>query len=111
MDQPQKRPAEVLAEANPAAAEAFAQLRHAVEAGPLDQQTVELIVIGSLASVGQLGSLAVHVKRAAGLGVTIEQINQAIVSTLAASTLFNDVVAALRSAQTAYASTRATPAG
>ncbi len=102
MTQVQKKPAEVLAAANPAAAEAFAALRKAAEAGPLDQGTVELIVIGSLASVAQLGSLAVHVKRAATLEVTLEQINQAIVSTLAASAGFNDVVAALRAAEAAY---------
>jgi alkylhydroperoxidase/carboxymuconolactone decarboxylase family protein YurZ len=102
MSQPQLKPAEVLAAANPAAADAFAQLRKAVESGPLDEGTVELIVIASLASVAQLGSLAVHVKRAASLGVPLEHINQAIVSTLAASTLFNDVVAALRTAAAAY---------
>ena len=98
---PQMKPAEVLAEANPEAAEAFAGLRRAVESGPLDQVTVELIVIGSLAAVGQLGSLAVHVRRALRLGASTEQINQAIVATLAASTLFNDVVAALRTVQEA----------
>lgn len=98
-----KRPAEVLADANPDAARAFADLRRAVESGPLDQQTVELIVIGSLAAVGQLGSLTVHVRRARSLGVPMTQINQAIVSTLAASALFNDVVAALRTAETAAA--------
>ncbi|MGX7677709.1 carboxymuconolactone decarboxylase family protein [Jatrophihabitans sp. DSM 45814] len=103
MTQPQKKPAEVLANANPSAAEAFTALRKAVEAGPLDQQTVELIVIGSLAAVGQLGSLGVHVKRAVSLGVTQEQVNQAIVATLGASTLFNDVVAALRTAEAAVA--------
>jgi AhpD family alkylhydroperoxidase len=97
-----KKPAEVLAAANPAAAEAFAALRKAAEAGPLDQGTVELIVIASLAAVGQLGSLAVHVKRAVTLGVSLEQINQAIVSTLAASAGFNDVVAALTTAETAF---------
>jgi alkylhydroperoxidase/carboxymuconolactone decarboxylase family protein YurZ len=102
MTEPQKKPAEVLAGANPAAADAFAELRRAVEAGPLDQPTVELIVIGALASVAQLGSLAVHVKRAATLGVPLQQINQAIVATLAASALFNDVVAALRTAEAAY---------
>jgi alkylhydroperoxidase/carboxymuconolactone decarboxylase family protein YurZ len=102
MTQSQLKPAEVLAAANPAAAQAFAQLRKAVEAGPLDQATVELIVIASLASVGQLGSLGVHVKRAATLGVPLEYVTQAIVSTLAASTLFNDVVAALRTATSAY---------
>lgn len=96
---PEKRPAEVLADVNPDAGRAFAQLRRAVESGPLDQRTVELIIIGSLAAVGQLGSLAVHVKRARSLGSSMEQINQAIVSTLAASTLFNDVVAALRAAE------------
>lgn len=97
----EQRPAEVLANANPDAARAFAELRRAVESGPLDQQTVELIVIGSLAAVAQLGSLAVHVKRARSLGVSMAQINQAIVSTLGASTLFNDVVAALRTAEAA----------
>lgn len=95
------KPAEVLAAANPAAAEAFAALRKAAEAGPLDQGTVELVVIGALASVGQLGSLTVHVKRALGLGVTVEQINQAIISTLAASATFNDVVDALRAVSAA----------
>lgn len=94
-----RKPAEVLASANPGAADAFAALRKAVEAGPLDQATTELILIGSLASTKQFGSLAVHVKRAVGLGVTTEQINQAIVSTLAASSTFNDVVEALRAAE------------
>jgi alkylhydroperoxidase/carboxymuconolactone decarboxylase family protein YurZ len=104
MTQPHKKPAEVLAGANPAAAEAFASLRRAAESGPLDAATVELIVVGSLASVAQLSSLAVHVKRAATLGVTLEQLNQAIVSTLAASAGFNDVVAALTAAEAAYPS-------
>jgi alkylhydroperoxidase/carboxymuconolactone decarboxylase family protein YurZ len=79
MEQAQRRPAGVLAGANPAAAEAFAELRRIVEPGPLDQQTVELVVIGSLAAVGQLGSLGVHVKRAPSLGVSMDEINQAIV--------------------------------
>lgn len=102
MTQVQMKPAEVLAAANPAAADAFAALRKAAEAGPLDQGTVELIVVGSLAAVGQLGSLAVHVKRAATFGVTREQLNQAIVSTLGASAGFNDVVAALRTTADAF---------
>jgi alkylhydroperoxidase/carboxymuconolactone decarboxylase family protein YurZ len=97
------KPAEVLAAANPGAAKAFAALRKAAEAGPLDQGTVELVVIGALASVGQLGSLIVHVKRALGLGVTVEQINQAIISTLAASATFNNVVDALRAVSAAQA--------
>ena len=103
MNENTKKPAEVLGGANASAAAAFADLRRAVESGPLDQGTVELIVIGSLAAVAQLGSLTVHVARAAKLGVTLEQINQAIVATLAASALFNDVVAALRAAESAYA--------
>ena len=96
VSQPSKRPAEVLASANPAAAEAFAQMRKAVETGPLDQGTVELILIGALASTGQLSSLAVHVKRALSLGVEMAAIQQSVVSTLGASCLFNDVVEALR---------------
>lgn len=104
MSHAQSKPADVLAAANPAAATAFAELRRAAEAGPLDQATVELVVIGGLASVGQLGSLAVHVRRAAQLGVVQEAINQAIVCTLAASAGFNDVVAALRAAAEAYPS-------
>ena len=102
MSQPPKKPAEVLAAVNPAAAEAFAELRRAVEAGPLDQATVELIVIGALASGGQLTSLTVHAKRAATLGIPQAAVNQAIVSTLGASALFNDVVAALRAVEAAY---------
>jgi alkylhydroperoxidase/carboxymuconolactone decarboxylase family protein YurZ len=103
MTQREKKPAEVLAAVNPAAAEAFTTLRQAVEAGPLDQVTVELIVIGALASGGQLASLTVHVKRAAALGVARAAVEQAVVSTLAASSLFNDVVAALRAVDAAYA--------
>ena len=102
MNPREQKPAEVLAAANPAAAEAFAALRRAVEAGPLDQGTVELIVIGALASGGQLGSLVVHVKRAAALGVARAAVDQAVVSTLAASSLFNDVVAALRAVDAAF---------
>ncbi len=89
-------PAEVLAAASPAAAAAFAALRTAVEDGPLDQGTVELILIGALASSGQLDSMAVHARRAVALGVEPAAIRQAIVCTLAASALFKDVVATLR---------------
>lgn len=87
---------QVLGDANPDAAAAFNQLRRTVETGPLDPSTVELVVIAGLASVGQIGSLGVHVRRALGLNTPVEHVRHAIVATLAASGLFNHVVDALR---------------
>lgn len=91
-----KRPVEVLRDANPDAATAFNALRRAAESGPLDEGTVELAVIAGLASVGQIGSMKVHVKRALEIGTPVEHIRHAVVSTFGASALFNQVVDALR---------------
>jgi alkylhydroperoxidase/carboxymuconolactone decarboxylase family protein YurZ len=92
----EKVPIEVLRAANPAAAEAFQDLRTAVETGVLDEATVELILVATLAATRQTNSMTVHAKRALKIGVTAEALQHAIVSTLAAGALFNDVVGALR---------------
>lgn len=97
-------PIEVLAEAAPAAAEAFGQLRRAV-GKELHPATHELVVIGSLAAKGQLDSLAVHARRALRDGVGVEQLRGAVVATLAASALFGEVVAALRTIDKVAAAT------
>jgi len=89
-------PIEVLSQASPEAAEAFGALRQAVVKGALDATTEELVVVAALAARGQLGSLAVHTRRALHHGVSADQLRQAVVVTLAAATLFGEAVAALR---------------
>lgn len=92
----EKVPIEVLRAASPAAADAFQALRVAVESGVLDEATVELILVATLAATRQWSSFAVHAKRALKIGVPPEALQHAVVSTLAAGALFNDVVEALR---------------
>jgi alkylhydroperoxidase/carboxymuconolactone decarboxylase family protein YurZ len=104
-----KSPVQVLADASPDAATAFNQLRRAVESGPLDPGTVELVVIAGLASVGQIGSLGVHVRRALKLGTPVEHIRHAVTATLCASGLFNHVVDALREVESIHQTEVAAP--
>jgi alkylhydroperoxidase/carboxymuconolactone decarboxylase family protein YurZ len=92
----ERPPIEVLRQASPAAAEEFQRLRAAVEDGVLDSPTIELVLVAVLAATRQDASMAVHARRALTLGVSPEALRHAIVSTLAAGTLFNDVVGALR---------------
>lgn len=89
-------PIEILAEASPSAAEAFSRLRNSLSSGAISRATEELVVIGALASRGQLGSLRVHVRRALTDGVSLAEIRGAVLATLAASTLFGEAVSALK---------------
>jgi alkylhydroperoxidase/carboxymuconolactone decarboxylase family protein YurZ len=87
----------VLAAADEPTKAAFQALRRAAEAsGPLDQATVELVLIGALCAVEAWESLETHLRRAAQLGVTPQATRQAVLATLAAATGLNSVVEGLR---------------
>ena len=57
---------------------------------------MELILVATLAATRQTNSMTVHAKRALTIGVTAAALEHAVVATLAAGGLFNDVVGALR---------------
>jgi alkylhydroperoxidase/carboxymuconolactone decarboxylase family protein YurZ len=96
MIQDERPPIEVLRQANPSAADSFQHLRAAVEDGVLDSKTIELVLVAVLAATRQEASMSVHARRALAVGVSPEALRHAVVATLAAGTLFNDVVGALR---------------
>ena len=96
-------PVEFVAQYNSDAAKAFQALRKAVVQGPLDERTSELIVIGALATAGEEGSFKVHARRLRKMAVPAEELRQAVLVTLAASTTFSQAVAALRWVDDVYA--------
>ena len=89
-------PVDYVRQYNPALAEGFQALRKAAVAGPLDERTCELIVLGSLVNTGEEGSFKVHGRRLVKLGVSSEALRQAVMATAAASTTWSQVVTALR---------------
>lgn len=88
-------PLDKLAAVSPSVAEGFKTLRKGVFDGPLDEATVELIVVGSLAATGEHGALRVHVRRLLGMDVSMDAIRQAIVCSLAAASTLSATVDAL----------------
>jgi len=96
-------PVQFVTQYNADAAAAFQQLRKAVTVGPLDEHACELIVIGALATAGEEGSLKVHARRLRAMGAPVEELRQAVLVTLAASTTFSQTVAALRWVDDVYA--------
>lgn len=93
----QMTPLDKLAEASPATAQAFQDLRKAVLAsGPLDGHTCELIVLGAMATRGYEASFKTHARRLLKEKVDPAKIRQAVLVTLAATTAFSEVSAALR---------------
>jgi alkylhydroperoxidase/carboxymuconolactone decarboxylase family protein YurZ len=89
-------PVQFVSQYNADAAEAFQQLRKAALAGPLDEHACELIVIGALATTGEEGSFKVHARRLKLMGAPAEELRQAVMVTIGASTTFAQVVAALK---------------
>jgi len=90
-------PAQFLASIDADTSAAFTQLRKAVmKSGPLDEKTCELIVTAGFAAAGSEASFKTHAKRLFALGATAEEIRQAVLVTFAATTVFSDVVIALR---------------
>lgn len=96
-------PVQFVTQYNPDAAQAFQALRKAVVQGPLDERTSELIVIGALATSGEEGSFKVHARRLRAMDVPAEELRQAVLVTLAASTTFSQTVSALRWVDDVYA--------
>lgn len=95
-------PVDFVRRINEDAADAFQALRKAAVAGPLDVRTCEFVVIGALATTGEEGSFKVHVRRLKKLGASLEEVRQAVMSTLGASTTFSQIVSALKWADEIY---------
>jgi alkylhydroperoxidase/carboxymuconolactone decarboxylase family protein YurZ len=89
-------PVQFVSQYNADAAAAFQQLRKAAVSGPLDEHVCELIVIGALATTGEQGSFKVHARRLKTMGAPAEELRQAVMTTIGASTTFSQVVAALK---------------
>lgn len=98
-----KSPVETVRDYNPALADAFMALRKAAVTGPLDETACELIIVGALATTGEEASFRVHARRLRKLGVDAAALRQAVMSTLAATTSFAQVVAAIRWIDAIYA--------
>jgi alkylhydroperoxidase/carboxymuconolactone decarboxylase family protein YurZ len=90
-------PIEQLAAASPGAGKAFQDLRNAVlAAGPLDNHTCELIVLGAMVTAGTEASFKTHARRLIKDKVAPEALRQAVLVTFAATTTFSGVMAGLR---------------
>jgi alkylhydroperoxidase/carboxymuconolactone decarboxylase family protein YurZ len=90
-------PSQYLASIDADTGAAFGALRKAVmKSGPLDEKTCELIVTASFAASGSQMSFNTHARRLLALGATVAEIRQAVLVTFAATTVFSDVVTALR---------------
>jgi alkylhydroperoxidase/carboxymuconolactone decarboxylase family protein YurZ len=89
-------PVDYLRSINPEAAEAFQALRRAAVKGPLEEKVYEFAVVAALATSGEEGSFKVHARRLRRLGASVEEVRQATLATLAASTTFSQAVEALR---------------
>ena len=96
-------PVQFVTQYNPEAAEAFQALRKAVTQGPLDEHACELIVIGALATSGEEGSFKIHARRLRKMGAPAEELRQAVLVTLAASTTFSQAVSSMRWVDDVYA--------
>lgn len=96
-------PIPYVAQFNDGAAAAFQTLRKAVTAGPLDEHVCELIVVGALATTGEEGSFKVHARRLKTMGAPAEELRQAVLVTLGASTTFSQAVSALHWIDDIYA--------
>ncbi len=90
-------PVQRLRDASPAAADAFAALRKAVEeSGPLETKYRELINMGAFTTARMEASFKTHCGRALDAGATPEECRQAALLTFAATTGFSSVADALR---------------
>lgn len=96
-------PVQYVAQYNEEAAAAFQALRKAAAAGPLDEHVYELIVVGALATTGEEGSFKVHARRLKAMGAPVEELRQAVLVTLGASTTFSQAVSALHWVEDVYA--------
>ncbi len=87
----QQLPSDYLRSVNADVADGFKALREAVrQAGPLDVQTRELVLVAAFATAGNEVAVRAHTEVALNLGVTQEALVHAILLTLGATnTLIN----------------------
>jgi alkylhydroperoxidase/carboxymuconolactone decarboxylase family protein YurZ len=91
-----RRTLDKLADVSPDLAEGFRALRSgAMRAGPLPHETIELVVVATLAATQQHGSLNVHLRRLLAADVDPAAIRHAIVATLGAAATVAPVIEAL----------------
>lgn len=77
----------------PDLADGFRRIRReALTAGPLTNETVELIVVATLAATNRHGPLRVHIKRLLDLGVEHAAIAHALAASFGAATTLTETV-------------------
>lgn len=92
-----KSPRDILAGVSEDAADAYTALRGSVKvAGPLDAETADLIVAGTLVAKGDITGLKVHASRMLREGSSIDALKQAAVVGIGVTSGFGDVLAAIR---------------
>lgn len=93
----QQLPSDYLRTIHAPTADAFRELRTAVVgAGPLDFQTVELIMFGGFVTASFEPAIKAHAARIHGLGVSRDALRQAALVTFGATTTLVQVTRALR---------------
>jgi alkylhydroperoxidase/carboxymuconolactone decarboxylase family protein YurZ len=89
-------PMQKLQAISPDIANGFKQLRHGVlESGPLDVETVELVVVGALTATRQHDALRVHLLRLLELKTDVAAIRQALVAPFGAASTLTETIEAL----------------
>lgn len=82
-----------LAAVMPDLADGFRHIRReALKAGPLTNETIELIVVAGLAATRRRDALRVHISRLLDMGVEREAIAHALVACLGAATTLTETV-------------------
>ncbi|HZT07120.1 MAG TPA: carboxymuconolactone decarboxylase family protein [Chloroflexota bacterium] len=100
-------PVDRVRDVSSSAAEAFTALRRAIdEAGPLEAKYRELINLGAFATARIEGAFKTHCGRALDAGATPEEVRQAALLPLAATSGIGPVADALRWAEEVIASRR-----
>lgn len=98
-------PIERVRQASTKTAEEFLALRAAIEeAGPLERKYRELINLSAFTTARIEGAFKVHCGRAFDAGATLEEVHQAVLLTLAATSGIGPVADALRWADEVAAS-------
>lgn len=97
MSSSQKSPSAYLKSVAPEVAAGFKDMRAAIKtAGPLDGHTLELVILGALATAGSEEAFKGHAARALGEGMTKDEMRHAVLATLGSTLPMISVVQALR---------------
>ncbi len=90
-------PSDLLRAICPGVMEGFGASRRAIaNAGPLDTQTIELIMLGAFATMGYEAAVKIHAKRLLDMHVTKAAVQQAILVTFGATTTVAECSRALQ---------------